>query len=76
MGNSVKNGLHGILNEQSGLDYILSIRYSFGKMFFNTGEISSEESVLLHIVSGDCVIEALRDSKIEGGFSFLDGSTS
>ncbi len=66
MGNSVKNGLHGILNEQSGLDYILSIRYSFGQMFFNAGEISFEENVLLHIVSGDYAIEALRDSKIEG----------
>ena len=37
-------------------------------MFFNTDEISLEESVLLHIVSGDCAIEALRDSEIEGDF--------
>ena len=37
-------------------------------MFFNTGEISSEESVLLHIASVDCAIEALRDSEIEGDF--------
>ena len=37
-------------------------------MFFNTGEISFEESVLLHIASGDCAIEALRDSEIEGDF--------
>ena len=37
-------------------------------MFFNTGEISFEESVLLHIVRGDCAIEALRDSEIEGDF--------
>ena len=42
-------------------------------MFFNTGEIIFEESVLLHIVSGDCAIEALRDSKIEGDFlSWMD----
>ena len=42
-------------------------------MFFNTGEISSEESVLLHIASGDCAIEALRDSEIEGDFlSWMD----
>ena len=40
-------------------------------MFFNTGEISFEESVLLHIVSGDCAIEALRGSEIEGGFLSL-----
>ena len=37
-------------------------------MFFNTGEISFEESVLLHIARGDCAIEALRDSDIEGDF--------
>jgi len=37
-------------------------------MFFNTGEISFEESVLLHIARGDCAIEALRDSEIEGDF--------
>ena len=42
-------------------------------MFFNTGEIIFEESVLLQIVSGDCAIEALRDSKIEGDFlSWMD----
>ena len=42
-------------------------------MFLNTGEISFEESVLLHIVSGDCAIEALRNSKIEGDFlSWMD----
>ena len=39
-------------------------------MFFNTGEISFEENVLLHIVSGDCAIKALRDSKIEGDFLY------
>ena len=37
-------------------------------MFFNTGEISFEESVLLYIVSGACAIEALRDSEIEVDF--------
>ena len=37
-------------------------------MFFNAGEISFEENDLLHIVSGDCAIEALRDSEIEGDF--------
>ena len=37
-------------------------------MFFNTSEISFEESVLLHIAGGDCTIEALRDSEIEGDF--------
>ena len=42
-------------------------------MFFNTGEISFGESVLLHILSGDCAIETLRDSKIEGDFiSWMD----
>ena len=40
-------------------------------MFFNTGEIIFEESVLLHIVSGNCAIEALKDSKNEGGFLSL-----
>ena len=39
-------------------------------MFFNTGEISFEESVLLHIVRGDYAIEALRDSEIEGDFPY------
>ena len=39
-------------------------------MFFNNGEISFEESVLLHFTKGgDCAIEAfLRDSEIEGDF--------
>ena len=39
-------------------------------MFFNTGGISFEESVLLHIERGDCAIEALRDSEIEVDFLF------
>ena len=38
-------------------------------MFFNTGEISFEESVLLHIARGDWAIEALRDPEIEGDFT-------
>ncbi len=37
-------------------------------MFFNTGEISFDESVLLHIARGDCAIEALMDFEIEGEF--------
>jgi len=37
-------------------------------MFFNTGEISFEESVLLNIAKGNCAIEALRDSEIERDF--------
>ena len=34
-------------------------------MFFSTGEISFEESVLLHNVSWNCAIKSLRDSEIE-----------
>ena len=37
-------------------------------MFFNTGEISFEESILLHIASGDWATEALKDSEIEEDF--------
>ena len=39
-------------------------------MFFNTGEISFEESVLLPNARGDCAIEALRDTEIEGDFPY------
>ena len=42
-------------------------------MFFNTGEISFRGNVLLNIVNGDCAIEALIHSGIEGDFiSWLD----
>lgn len=50
------------------VDYILSVRYYLGKIYSCTFYISFLENAVLHIVNGDCAIEALKDSGIEGDF--------
>ena len=58
---------------KSVIDYILSVRYYLGKMNSCTFYISFQENAVLHIVNGDCAIQALKDSGIEGDFlSWLD----